>query len=318
MGEALIGRYYCHLCSQMVSPSMEVEIKCPFCDSGFVEEMTDGSGREGLTVGGEDDDIGSGRSSLSLSAPMLLGMMGNRPRRRRSRLTRPDDESDSDRDRDRGLEALHWRRRRSAAIFQLLQGLPDNFGSESETPERDREGVILIDPFNQAVILQGSFENTETGAMLGDDFIGPGLDLLLQHLAENDLNRYGTPPAKKEAVDAMPTVKVQENLNCSVCLEDLEIGTEGREMPCKHKFHSGCILPWLELHSSCPVCRFQVPADEPKASNVSGAGSRVEGDGGGGRRSTRDLREMFLSRSRAGAPSSSSSASGNNSREDEN
>ncbi|KAJ6790595.1 E3 ubiquitin-protein ligase RING1-like [Iris pallida] len=313
MGEALVGRYYCHMCSQMVSPSMEVEIKCPFCDSGFVEEMTEGSGREGLTV-----DIGSSRRSLSQWAPILLGTMGNRPRRRRSRLTWTDDESDSDSDHDRGLESLHWRRRRSAAILQLLQGLPNNFGSESETPESDREGVILIDPFNQAVILQGSIENTEAGAMLGDDFLGPGLDLLLQRLAENDLNRYGTPPAKKEAVDAMPTVKVQENLNCSVCLEDLRIGTEGREMPCKHKFHSGCILTWLELHSSCPLCRFQVPADEPKASNVSGAGSRAEGDGGGGRRSRRDLREMFLSRSRAGAPSSSSSTSGNNSREDEN
>ncbi|KAF0910957.1 hypothetical protein E2562_005348 [Oryza meyeriana var. granulata] len=29
-------------------------------------------------------------------------------------------------------------------------------------------------------------------------------------LAENDLNRSGTPPAKKEAVAALPTVNIQE------------------------------------------------------------------------------------------------------------
>ena len=94
--------------------------------------------------------------------------------------------------------------------------------------------------------------------------MGPGLDLLLQHLAENDPNRYGTPPAQKEAIEALPTVSVNENLQCSVCLDDFEVGSEAKEMPCKHRFHSGCILPWLELHSSCPVCRFQLPADESK------------------------------------------------------
>ncbi|KAJ6841910.1 E3 ubiquitin-protein ligase RING1-like [Iris pallida] len=344
MGEALVGRYYCHLCSQVVSPVLEAEIKCPFCDSGFVEEMTEETAREGLGADEEDDDVGSDRS-LSLWAPVLLGMMGNRPRRRRSRLTRMDDESDSDHERE--LEALLRRRRRSSAILQLLQGLNDDLGLESEAPERERErerarereSVILINPFNQAVILQGTFdsENAQgeesndgsTGASLGDYFIGPGLDMLLQHLAENDPSRYGTPPAKQEAVDAMPTVEVHENLNCSVCLEDFEIGMGAREMPCKHKFHSGCILPWLELHSSCPVCRFQIPADETKVSNASGGG---EGGGDGGDRGDASrppsiswsLRGLFSSsRSRSGGnassnPSSSSATSESNSHEDEN
>lgn len=94
---------------------------------------------------------------------------------------------------------------------------------------------------------------------LGDYFIGPGVDMLLQHLAENDPTRYGTPPAQKEVVEALPAVTIDETLQCSVCLEDFEIGTEAKEMPCKHKFHGGCILPWLELHSTCPVCRHQLP-----------------------------------------------------------
>ncbi|KAG8657699.1 E3 ubiquitin-protein ligase SIRP1 [Manihot esculenta] len=287
MEEAMAAQYWCHMCSQMVNPIMEAEIKCPFCQSGFVEEMSS-STRENQEP---DPDFSSDRA-LSLWAPILLGMMGNPRRRRRYRRMDFEEEEDSDdgephhggeTELDRELESFMRRRRRSSAtILQLLQGIRAGMASESENSEgernrdgdrdRERERVILINPMNRTVIVQGSYDSsngqnqnhTPIGS-LGDYFLGPGLDMLLQHLAENDPNRYGTPPAQKEAIEALPTVTIKETFQCSVCLDDFEIGTEAKEMPCKHKFHSSCILPWLELHSSCPVCRFQLPADESKS-----------------------------------------------------
>ncbi|KAG1338864.1 E3 ubiquitin-protein ligase SIRP1 [Cocos nucifera] len=294
MDEALVDGYWCHMCSQMVNPVMEVEIKCPLCNSGFVEEMDGGGDLDAA-------ELGSDRA-LSSSAAVLLGRSSQRRRIRREEEEEDDDEDDSDRDRD--LETLLRRRRRSLAILQLLQALRETTRSESDNSESEREregdGMILINHLNQTIILQGSFDTSETGrqdsnnnsfgASVGDYFLGPSLDLLLQHLEENDPNRYGTPPAQKEAIDAMPTVKIEEGaMSCCVCLEDFGVGEEAREMPCKHKFHSGCILAWLELHSSCPVCRFRMPADEAKGSNGGGNGSRVEvgsrdgGNGGSGR-----------------------------------
>ena len=90
---------------------------------------------------------------------------------------------------------------------------------------------------------------------------------------------------QKDAIKAMPTVKSKENLQCSVCLDDFEISAEAGEMPCKHKFHNGCILPWLELHSSCPVCRFQIAADESQldsdaSQNVSSNNGHGSSEGG--------------------------------------
>lgn len=29
-------------------------------------------------------------------------------------------------------------------------------------------------------------------------------------------------------------------------------------MPCGHKFHRGCLLPWLQIHHSCPTCRYKL------------------------------------------------------------
>lgn len=335
MSEAPVGRYWCHACHRVVNPVMEPELKCPFCDDGFVEEM------ESRGFDDSDSTIDSDRS-LSLWAPIWYQLINGSSRRSRSRREEDDDDSDLDRE----FEDFIRRRRRRSAIIQLLQSLQDDLRSETDNfeteverereRERERESLILINPFNQAIILQGSLdtdqndgqESNSAGASSGDSFMGSALDMLLQHLAENDLNRYGTPPAKKEAIDALPTVKIEETLGCSVCLEDFAIGMEAKEMPCKHKFHRDCILPWLELHSSCPVCRSQMPADDSKVSNGSSNGSRIDetdgDDGDGGDRVGRGDPNRFwvpvpwpfsglfsLSGSQNGGTSSSNASSSN-------
>jgi E3 ubiquitin-protein ligase RNF115/126 len=120
------------------------------------------------------------------------------------------------------------------------------------------------------------------GLTLGDLFLGPGLDLLLEYLAETDPSRQGTPPAKKEAVAALPTVRACESFTCPVCLEEVAAGGEAREMPCKHRFHDPCIVPWLEMHSSCPVCRHQLPTED--AAEPAGGGRRAADDPSGNAR----------------------------------
>ncbi|CAK7348568.1 unnamed protein product [Dovyalis caffra] len=80
-------------------------------------------------------------------------------------------------------------------------------------------------------------------------------------------------PASKEAIDAMPRITVEEAGNdCAICLNEIGIGSELREMPCKHSFHSGCIEHWLGIHGSCPVCRFLMPVDGGEVA-ASGSGS---------------------------------------------
>lgn len=309
MEETLATRYWCHMCSQTVNPITEVELECPLCRSGFVEEMA--NARTGEDNQDVLPELGSDRT-ISLWAPILLEMMGNPHGRRR--LRRPDFEEAevvNERDDLNGHRHIHREdrepldqeldsrrlRRSSASILQLLQAIRAGIASEMENPEgdRNRERVILINPFSQTIIVQGSYdsshsrgENRNSAGSIGDYIIGPGLDMLLHHLAENDPNRYGTPPAQKEAVEAMPTVKVKDDEQCHVCLDDFEKEAEAKEMPCKHKFHESCILPWLELHSSCPVCRFQLPAEESKQAPGGSQNASIRRESLRGRRSGDD------------------------------
>lgn len=74
----------------------------------------------------------------------------------------------------------------------------------------------------------------------------------------------GEPPATAASIAALPMIEVAEPAAvCAICKEDLPLASEARKLPCAHFYHSSCIVTWLELHNSCPVCRFRIPcADE--------------------------------------------------------
>ena len=269
----MVDQYWCHMCSQMVNPATEADIKCPFCDSGFLEEM--GSTREvnnsGFALGSEH--VFSLWDTILLDLTDGLGTSGLRSTAQ-EHISSPSSPYEDD---ELDFESLLRRRgrRSSSSVQSLLQDL--DLGTENYENDRESTGssssssiLILVNPSNEeAIILQSPEDMNQAenpsqnvSSSFRDYLIGPGVDLLLHHLAESGPNRYGTPPANKEAVKAMPTVSINQNLQCSICLEEFEIGSEAKEMPCKHKFHGECIAPWLELHSSCPVCRFLMPSDE--------------------------------------------------------
>ncbi|KAI4549078.1 hypothetical protein MJG53_020349 [Ovis ammon polii x Ovis aries] len=86
-----------------------------------------------------------------------------------------------------------------------------------------------------------------------------GLDAIVTQLL-GQLENTGPPPADKEKITSLPTVtvtqeQVDKGLECPVCKEDYTVEEEVRQLPCNHYFHSSCIVPWLELHDACPVCR---------------------------------------------------------------
>ncbi|CAL5045171.1 unnamed protein product [Urochloa decumbens] len=153
---------------------------------------------------------------------------------------------------------------------------PDPLGLGPFDPSNflhDHFGGLLSGGATIQIVLEGggAAPLLAPGVSLADYFMGPsGLEQLIQQLAENDPNRYGTPPAAKSAVAALPDVAVSADMmqadggaQCAVCMDDFHLGAAAKQLPCKHVFHKDCILPWLDLHSSCPVCRYELPTDDP-------------------------------------------------------
>ena len=122
---------------------------------------------------------------------------------------------------------------------------PEDPDQETSQETSQSVRIILINPFTQGMVVIEGASN---------------LEALLRGWANKD----GQPPASKASIEAMPSLEIGESEDgeCVVCLEEWKPGEVAKEMPCKHKFHDECIEKWLEIHGSCPVCRYKMPVDE--------------------------------------------------------
>ncbi|KAF3796614.1 E3 ubiquitin-protein ligase RING1-like [Nymphaea thermarum] len=241
--------HWCYQCHQMVRIHSDRDAICPRCYGGFVYEI-DRRTRAlidlddfGPTYSAADQLIDAISSIFQPSSPPRPA-----PRRTRRRVgTAVASRGGSDHviDRD-GQHREPWPGLGGASIYPQLLLRPSN----NAPPAGGRASAAGAVP-------------TAAGPSPGDYFIGPGLHELIEELTHND--RPGPPPAPQSAIGALPTVALTErhlvaDSECPVCKEDFEAGGMVREMPCAHIFHSDCIVPWLELHNSCPVCRYVLPS----------------------------------------------------------
>ncbi|CAO3696577.1 unnamed protein product [Rhizopus stolonifer] len=91
------------------------------------------------------------------------------------------------------------------------------------------------------------------------------LDNLVSQLLEESQNDIkGPPPASKRFMNSLPIIRVSnDDDTCIICKDSLKGSSNAvTKMPCGHLFDKECIIPWLELHNTCPMCRYQVETEE--------------------------------------------------------
>ncbi|PWA00581.1 hypothetical protein BB558_003383 [Smittium angustum] len=168
----------------------------------------------------------------------------------------------------------------------FLNGVPQTGSFRSESGEEgaagDQQPPPLFGsgerPLNLEGILslifgggRGGFETFLRGpANLGDYAWGPtGLDDIITQLMEQSQGRNAPPPSSEEAISSLPRRIIDEeslktNKECGICMEEYIINDKVVSLSCNHEFHEDCILKWLRVNGTCPICRITIQTPEEK------------------------------------------------------
>jgi len=284
-------RFFCHQCSVEI-PRISADFTCPTCNSGFIEELGAGEGGPargrhptgGVDPGQDDDsdgddqyDLGQVLGPLESILPGLLGGIPGQPGRgfggpirmrqgpsQRIRISRggpPPHRAGAQGPQNLGMD--------QAALENALQDFVFNLAG-MQFGGGGGGGAVGGGPGGARFHLIGP--GAELHGNPGDYAWGRGgLDAIITQLL-NQMDGAGPPPLARENIQQIPTVKItkkemEKSQSCSVCWEDFTEGEEVKLLECQHCFHEGCIVPWLELHGTCPVCRKELnkTGDPPPA-----------------------------------------------------
>ncbi|KAL0862377.1 hypothetical protein Bca101_041495 [Brassica carinata] len=172
---------------------------------------------------------------------------------------------------------LHRQQHRSPTRFPPPPPPPTTI--TRTTSHRSPNPVIVLRGSNNHPSEQSPFQmyyddGTDSGLRplppsMTEFLLGSGFDRLLDQISQIELSNNNHPPASKSAIEALPLVQIAQThlesdsqSHCAVCKETFLLSSAAREMPCKHIYHDDCILPWLAIRNSCPVCRHELPSEE--------------------------------------------------------
>lgn len=237
--------HWCYQCRQTVRPQGR-DMVCSNCSGGFIQELNElqGLGPEAF-FGSRNSEDNHGQINSIFDA--FDGLMRQGSAEQRFGLVNAFND----------LMRQRMAGRNSNFDVRMRSGLVPEENSISGY----RSGPWLV--FHGQIPVDAFFSGGAGRAgNVGDLFLGPGLEELIEQLTMND--RRGPLPAARSSIDAMPTIKITQrhlrsDSHCPVCKERFEMGSEARQMPCNHIYHSDCIVPWLVQHNSCPVCRQELP-----------------------------------------------------------
>ena len=99
-----------------------------------------------------------------------------------------------------------------------------------------------------------SSDNTEILEDVLNNFM---TDIAIQiSLNEIETNIDSNQISVRQIETKCPLIYIETNIECSICMKNVEVGSKMRKLPCEHFFCRKCIDAWfMNGKNTCPICR---------------------------------------------------------------
>lgn len=289
-------RFWCHSCAAYIDPTND--FTCPHCNEAFIEEVDDENSQEAENFAQEEEEEEQEPNNFfGLFGNPQLRATGQRGNTFTFTLNNNPNQPQGQGQRPPQMNNL----------ADILNNLLNNMGGQQNPfpqqaqaqaqaqgqnpvhghpmplnpfaqllglgmPQQNNAGMLFPNLFGNMPVGNGRFN-------MGDYAFG-NLDQVITHIMNTYNGPMGNPPAPKSEIEKLPEITIckddtskEDTNSCTVCMEDFSVGDKAIKMPCNHLFHKGCLVPWLELHNSCPVCRHELPSSEGSDNQQSSSGS---------------------------------------------
>ncbi|XP_046635129.1 E3 ubiquitin-protein ligase RNF115-like [Daphnia pulicaria] len=271
------NRFFCHRCNVEIARVLP-GFKCPRCNSGFIEEMELPTQQSFSDESSDEGDAEMVTSIGELLSQSLFGSLRDATVPQAANNGEREDEEPSSTSSGAG-NGTATRRRRQPVTFNLpVRSTRRRTNSDRQMAPLEtiiQEFIINLSGFDfDPAVLQAQGSPMFMYGNPGDYAFGrAGLDAIITQLL-NQMDGTGPPPMAKDKISQIPTVaidqqQVEQNLQCSVCWEDFKLAEPVRKLVCEHYYHTQCIVPWLQLHGTCPICRKALNDDSVDAESES-------------------------------------------------
>ena len=153
---------------------------------------------------------------------------------------------------------------------RLLGSLLQNMHGMHQDGQRGPGNPTLAPPFQIFAQLLNPANAAHGDAVYTEE----ALDRVISQFMEAQNGSAAPGPASATAIAALPKKEADKSMmgsdgkaECSVCMDNVEIGDQVTVLPCSHWFHGECVGAWLKEHDTCPHCRQGIMPKDPASPN---------------------------------------------------